>query len=234
MSSAQRDGTNRGTRRKIVAVTFLGLMVLLAGCTVNYEADISSDGEIEELSVEIEMGEELYQTAESQADQEGYDSVGEYLFDDEGDNQFNEDEWDSVEINDDGESTVGITAKGGTDEGAENLTITVDEDADEITYVDTEGINTDGTGDGANFGEIQWTYTVNMPGEIIDTNGNVEGDGTVTWSNDEHQNVEELRVTSERSGSDDGDGFGPGFGVTTGIVAVLVVFALGVARKMGK
>jgi hypothetical protein len=209
----------------------LVLTVLLAGCTANYEADIASDGTIEELSVELDMGEQLYQTAESQAQNQGYDSVGEFLFESEGDVQLDESEWDSVDISDDGESTVGVTATGGSDDGAGNVSISVDEDAGEVTYVDSEGINTNVSGGSAQFGEAEWTYTVNMPGEIIETNGNEEGSGTVTWSSDEHSDVEELQVTSEQTGaSGDGDGFGPGLGVTTGIVAVLFLFGLGLLR----
>jgi hypothetical protein len=222
-------------RRRIAVSLTLVLVVVLAGCTTTYEADIASDGTIEELSIEVEMGEQLYQTAESQAQSQGYDSVGEFLFEGEGDDQFNESDWDSVDISDDGESTVGITASGGSDEGAEPVDITVDEDAGEITYVDTEGINTTMGGASGQFGELEWTYTVNMPGEVIETNGNDEGSGTVTWSSDEHADVEELRVTSEQTGveGDGGDGLGPGLGVTTGIVAVLLLFGFGLLGRSG-
>ena len=220
-------------RRRWIAITVaLVLVVVLAGCTTTYEADIASDGTIEELTVEVDMGEQLYQTAESQAENQGYNSVGEFLFDSEGQGQFNESEWDSVDISDDGESTVSITATGGSDEGAQNVSITVDDDAGEVTYVDTEGINTSMSGGSGQFGEIEWTYTVNMPGEIIETNGNEEGSGSVTWSSDEHSDTEELRVTSEQTGAggDGGDGLGPGLGVTTGIVAILLLFGLGLMR----
>ena len=220
-------------RRRWIAITAaLVLVVVLAGCTTTYEADIASDGTIEELSVEIDMGEQLYQTAESQAESQGYDSVGEFLFDSEGRGQFNESEWDSVDISDDGESTVSITATGGSDEGAENVSISVDDDAGEVTYVDSEGINTSMSGVSGQFGEVQWTYTVNMPGEIIETNGNKKGSGSVTWSSDEHSDIEELRVTSEQTGAGGGDGFGPGLGVTTGIVAILLLFGLGLMRHL--
>lgn len=220
-------------RRRWITVTLaLVLVVVFAGCTATYEADIASDGTIEELTVELDMGEQLYQTAESQAQNQGYDSVGEFVFDSEGEGQFDESEWDSVDISDDGESTVSITATGGSDEGAENVSITVDDEAGEITYVDTEGISTNMSGGSGQFGELEWTYTVNMPGEIIETNGNEEGSGTVTWSNDEHSDAEELRVTSEQTGAngDGGDGLGPGLGVTTGIVAILFLFGLGLMR----
>lgn len=212
----------------------VGVAVLLAGCTVNYEADIASDGSIEELSVEVDMGEELYQTAQSQADAEGYDSVAKYVF--EGNNQqggdsFDKSQWDNVEYSDDGESTVGITASGGSADTDESLSINVDDEAGEVTYVDSEGVSSNSQdGQGQNFGEIQWTYTVNMPGEVIETNGNQEGDTTVTWNNEDHENLDEYRVKSQQSGGG-GDGFGPGFGVMTGLAAVVVLFGLGLARR---
>ncbi|SDJ40826.1 hypothetical protein SAMN05216226_10367 [Halovenus aranensis] len=214
--------------RTVAALVMLAFVVLLAGCTVTYEADIASDGSIDQLSVEIDMGEELYQSAQAQAQQEGYDSVGQYLFDGEGNNEIDESAWDSVEISDDGESTVGYTAEGGTADGLENVTITVDEEASEVTYVDTEGVETDTGSASADFGEVQWEYTVNMPGEVTDTNGNADG-ASVTWTSDEHENVTELRVTSEQTG--DSDGSGPGFGLLTGLVGLAVVLGLGVARR---
>lgn len=217
-----------GVPRTAALVAVLSLAILLAGCTVTYEADVASDGGIEQLSVEIEMGEELYQSAESQAQEEGYDSVGEYLFEGEGNNEINESEWDSVEINDDGESTVGYTAEGGTADGLDNVSITVDDEASEVTYVDTEGIESNDTSSTGSFGEIEWTYTVNMPGEVLDTNGNADG-SSVTWSSDEHSDVAELRATSEQGESDDGSG--PGFGVVTGIVGVIAVLTVGLARR---
>lgn len=233
LTRTSRGGQHR--TRKIVIAALFGFMILLAGCTVTYEADITSDGEFEQVSIEVDMGEELYQTASTQAESEGYDNVAEFVFsgDTQGSDQFDESAWDSVEYSDDGESTVGVTAQGGTDETAENVTITVDEDAGEVTYVDTEGFDTEDTGNTAQVGEIEWTYTVNMPGEVLDTNGNTEGSGTVTWSSDEHSDLPEYRATSEQTGAggDSDSGFGPGFGVTSAVVAMLVVLGLGLVRR---
>lgn len=233
ISRSSSGGQHR--TRKIVIAALFGLVILLAGCTVTYEADITSDGEFEQVSVEVDMGEQLYQTAADQADSEGYDSVAEFVFSDDGqgDNQFDESQWDSVEYSDDGESTVGITAQGGTDETSENVTITVDDEAGEITYVDTEGVSSQETDGNAQFGEIEWTYTVNMPGAILDTNGNTEGSGTVTWTSDEHANISEYRATSEQTGAggDSDSGFGPGFGVTSAILAILAVLGLGLLGR---
>ncbi|MFC7057476.1 hypothetical protein [Halovenus salina] len=66
MSTKETTGNNgRNTSRTVAMLAGLALVVLLAGCTVTYEADIASDGSIEQLSVEIDMGEELYQSAQS-------------------------------------------------------------------------------------------------------------------------------------------------------------------------
>lgn len=230
MSIKKTTGNDgRNTSRTVAMLAGLALVVLLAGCTVTYEADIASDGSIEELSVEIDMGEELYQSAQSQAEQEGYDNVGEYVFEGEGENEIDESAWDSVEISDDGESTVGYTAEGGSADSLDNVSITVDDEAGEITYVDTEGVQTDTGGNSGTFGEIQWEYTVNMPGEVTDTTGNADG-SSVTWTSDEHANVSELRVTSEQTGASDGSG--PGFGLATGLVGVAAVLGLGLARRL--
>lgn len=220
------SGGSRIRSRKAVAVLLVGITILLAGCTVAYEADVTSDGEIAELTIEMEMDEFIYQAAADQAEEEGFDSVGEFIFQDEG--NFTEEEWDSIDIDDDGESTVSLTARGGTADAVEDVEITVDEEAGEVTYVDTDGLDAD-EDEGLDEDEIEITYTVNMPGEIIETNGETDGAATVTWTDEEHGGLDELRVTSEQTGAD--DGFGPGFGVLGILTALLVVAGLALARR---
>jgi hypothetical protein len=236
MSSIATDEERHSRRyRHVAIVAVVGLAVVLAGCTVNYEATIGSDGSIEELSVEMDLGEQLYSQAQSQAEAEGYDSVAKYIFEGNSTNtesDFDKSQWENVEYSDDGESTVGITASGGSADMDESLTINVDDEAGEVEYIDTEGVSS-GSQEGQGqdqFGEIEWTYTVNMPGEITETNGNQEGDTTVTWNNDDHGDLEEYRVVSKQS-SGSGDGFGPGFGIMTGLAAVALIFGLGLARR---
>ena len=63
-----------------------------------------------------------------------------------------------------------------------------------------------------------------MPGGIIDTNGEVTGTGVVTWTDEEHTNVSDYRVTSEQTSVEhgqSGSGFGPGCGVAAAVVGLL-------------
>jgi hypothetical protein len=229
--ASDTDATSK-TRvyRRILVLALVGVVVLLAGCTVTYEATVGSDGGMEEVDIEIDMGEELYQQAQAQAEQEGYDSVGEWFFLENDDSDFDQDAWDSFDIRDDGESTVGVTASGGSPEDLENVTVTVDEDAGEVTYIDDEGIDSSTEGQASDI-EIEWEYTVNMPGEIIETNGNADGN-TATWNSEDHTSLEQLQVTSEQTGAGGGDdgAFGPGLGVGTALVGILALSAIAAAR----
>jgi len=229
--ASETDATSESrVHRHILVLALVGVVVVLAGCTVTYEATIGSDGGIDEVDIEIDMGEELYQQAQSQAEQEGYDSVGEWFFLGNEDNDFDRDAWDSFDIRDDGESTVGVTASGGSPEDLENVTVSVDEDAGEVTYIDEEGIDSGTDGQSSDI-ELEWEYTVNMPGDIIETNGNADGN-TATWNSEDHDSLDRMQVTSERTGADSGDdgAFGPGLGVGTALVGILVLTGIAAAR----
>lgn len=215
--------TNKSSRfsRKQVATVVVVVAVLLSGCTATIETDVTADGNIEELSSEIEFEQFAYSALQSQAEEAGYDSVGEYLREDESEGEFNNDAWDSVNVEDDGEGTVTFTAQGGDPSQLEDIDVTVDEEADEVRFVDTATL--DSGGEQMEGLEVAFTYTVNMPGEIIETNGEIQEDGSsVTWTNEEHGDLEQFEVTSDRSEANS-DGSGPGFGVLSGLAALLVV-----------
>lgn len=221
------------------AVGLLFLIVLLAGCTITYDTTISSDGEFDQLDIEIELGEENYAAVAQQAEdaEQDYHSVAEFVFSGEqGNLNIDESNWESVDLNDDGETTVGITATGGPqpqemDDTA--VTTTVDDDAGEVTYVDTDGI--EDTSEGTTDAEINWEYVVRMPGEIIDTNGEVTDTGVVTWTSEDHGNLSEYRVLSEQTGAEqstgDSDGLGPGFGIVAALAGLLSVVVLLVRKQ---
>ena len=222
--------TRLGTKRGL-AVGLLILAVFLAGCTASYDTTVGSNGTIEQIDIELDIGEQGYNIAAQQAAEadQDYDNVSAYLFTggtEEGGN-IDASNWDSVTLRDDGESTVGISASGGPqaeDIGGGNVMTRVDDTAGEVTYIDGDPIEEESqnTTTGA---ELSWEYTVRMPGEIIDTNGEVTGAGVVSWTDEDNANVSEYRVTSEQTGVEQsqggGDGFGPGFGVVAAVAGLL-------------
>jgi len=229
------------SRAKLAIGGFL-LLALLAGCvSTTFEVTVDSDGQIEEANIDLAFQDQAtFSSVQQQANAEGYDTVGEWLAED-----VRNGSWDSVssETNQDA-LTVNITATGGDPAGMENISVTVDEEAGEITYVDMSGLNQTqgfqgGGGGGGGFGgqqSFETTYIVNMPGEIIDTNGETLDDGTsVQWNTNMSGNFDQLEVTSERGGGggDGGiaDGLGPGFGVGAALAGLLVVGGALVAAR---
>lgn len=210
-----------------VALIGVVTLVLLGGClSMSVEIEVGNDGQIDSMDMEMTMDEFLYNTLESNAQEEGYDSVEESLTAD-----IEEEAWDSVESDvtetDDG-ATITISATGGNPDELEGFDVTVEEDSIEIVIVD--GFNqSDGTGDG-DFGEymdqIEMEYLVHMPGEITDTNGEIQDDGeSVRWTLQDHSGIEDFEATSERS-QDDGESDSiPGFGglIAIGAIALIVL-----------
>lgn len=208
-------------------------LVVLAGClSMSVEMTVDSDGQIEEAELELEFEDEfVFNAFQDEASEEGFDTVGEWIaadMEDDGD-------WGSVEAEtDEDEQTVRITASDGDPDTMDDINVTVDEEADEVTFVDRDGLEQEEGFDNGGFGdadEIELVYIVNMPGDIIDTNGEIRDDGTsVEWSTDMDEEVDQLEATSERTGAD--DGFGPGFGVGAIVAALLAVGALvGLRRR---
>ena len=218
--------------RVLLVAGMLVSLVALAGCVVTIETTVTSDGEISETQLTAEFDTEAnFSLAQSTAQSEGYDNIAEWLASDI--NTTDEGGvWGAVETDVDEDNLVAeVTASDGTAEGLDGVEITVDEETDQVSYTDTSGF--EGTsGAGGMTGGFAYTYTINMPGDVIETNGEVQGDGTtVMWSGETTEGANNFTATSERFGADnsgdDGggvvDGLGPGFGIGAAVGAVLLV-----------
>lgn len=213
---------SRSTRWKIAIVGVVGLVVLSGCLSMSVEVDVNNDGTINSMDMEMTMDQQVYQFMQSDAQDQGYDSVEDSFRD-----EINEDAWESVETDvseSENEVTLTISASNGDPAEIDFINVTVEEDS--ITYVDSEGFSSDGqTGDG-DLGEymdqIEMEYTLHMPGEVTDTTGEIQDDGTtVMWTLQDHQGVEQFEATSERSEEDGSSGI-PGFGGALAIAALLM------------
>lgn len=97
---------------------------------------------------------------------------------------------------------------------------------DEITYVDRDGFADEF--DEELEAQIDIEYILDMPGDIVETNGDIRDEGdSVEWRFHDHRDVEEFQATSERE-----DDFLPGFGVAAGVIALVAFLgAAGLARR---
>ena len=236
---------DRMKRRKLLAVGVVVSLVVLAGClSVSVETTVTDDGTIDEMDVEMEMDGFVFGMLEEEGDFES--DIREDFDDDDawGSFEYSEDETD------DGDMLISFTASDGDPDQIDELDVTVDEEADEITFVDSDGFGAieddaledddtddeidDGFDDEFDFDDefgfdeefedqIEFEYTVNMPGDIVETNGEIQDDGqSVTWTQEDDEGAETLEATSERSGDSD-DGFGSGFVVGTSALALLIL-----------
>ncbi|WP_290817969.1 hypothetical protein [Halovivax sp.] len=235
-----------------VAVLSVIALLALAGCLdVTMTTTVGSDGEIEEMEVEMEMDEMLFSMMEQEAEEDGYDSFEESLESDFAED-IDADEYGSIETSvdrDDGTATITILVTDVDPDGVDELDVTVEDDT--VRYVDhdlddaaEDEFDDDATDDGAaddEFGDefddafgdfedqISMTYVVEMPGEITDHNAHeLSDDGTVaTWDLMADDVPESAEVESEI----DDDGL-PGFGAGAAVVALLAMVAgLGVRAR---
>lgn len=226
-------------RKKLVLLAVVG-MVLFSGCLdMTMTVQVSGDGEIDEMEVEMEMDEMLYNMMESDAEEEGYDSVEEMLEDDmieDADEEYYGSISTSVEELDDGDYLVTLTAEDVDPEGLDDVEVSVEDDT--VYYEDSDALDEEDEADDSDvefddgddmfddeFSEfedqISMEYVLVMPGEIQDTNAHeVSDDGTTaTWDLIELENEDEETVYAESEIDDDGM---PGFGVAAGLVAMLL------------
>jgi len=230
--------------RKILFAGLFVCLVALAGCVVTIETTVTSDGEIGETELTVEFDTQAnFSLAQSAAQSEGYDNVAEWLASD-----FNTTDeggvWGDIETSVDQDDLVAeVVASDGTAEGLDGVNVTVDEATGQVTYTDSSGFDeTNETG--GMTGDFEYTYRVNMPGEVIETNGEVQGDGsTVEWSGTASGETDNFTVTSEQFGADnsgdDGDGggvvdgLGPGFGIAAVVGAILLLVGRAYTHRRG-
>lgn len=203
----------------------LGL-VLVSGCLhMTATVEVSPDGDLETMGVEMEMNELLYDELESNAQADGYDSVAAMVEDEmlgDTDEEHYEEVSSSVDELDNGDYRVSVSAHNVDPAGSDDINVTVNDDT--IEFEDSGIIDdTEDEGDPAEYeSEITVEYELIMPGEIQDHNADeISEDGTTaTW---DLLNADEETVYAESTIEDDGM---PGFGISAGLFAALVVIGV--------
>ncbi|AHG00869.1 hypothetical protein HALLA_10280 [Halostagnicola larsenii XH-48] len=212
-------------RKSIAAMAVLGL-VLVSGCLhMTATVEVSPDGDLETMGVEMEMNELLYDELESNAQADGYDSVAAMMEDEmlgDADEEHYEEVSSSVDELDNGDYRVSVSAHNVDPAGSDDINVTVNDDT--IEFEDSGIIDdTEDEGDPAEYeSEITVEYELIMPGEIQEHNADeISEDGTTaTW---DLLNADEETVYAESTIEDDGM---PGFGIPAGLAAALVVIGV--------
>ena len=206
-------------------VLALIFVIALAGClSMTMEMTVGSDGTIDELHVEMEMDAFLHDLMEEAAEDDGYDSLEAQFRSD-----IEESDWGSFDYAEevDGDTVmITMTATEGDPASLDDITITIEDG--ELTFIDTDGFaDEQGEADIDEFSDqIEIEYILNMPGEIIDANGEVREDGqSVSWNFQDHRDVEEFSVTAEVPEETEDNAI-PGFSIPIAL-AVLVLLGIG-------
>lgn len=140
------------SNRRAVAVLAVGTLLVLAGCMdATITTEVTEDGDIAEMEIELETLSAFHTAMEQDADEEGYDSL-EAMLEDDFMNDVEDDAVDSVDVEiedlgDDGHLFV-ITATDVDPDGMDNVDISVEDDTVRYEYTDTPGNESVFGGDG--------------------------------------------------------------------------------------
>jgi hypothetical protein len=205
--------------RTPVAVLALGTLLLLSGCAeVAVDTTVAGDGTVESYEANVEMSPSTFETLQSTAEDEGYDSVERYLL-----RGVNESRAESISydqsLGDDGNATIQLRLES-WDPGPSSGVETTVEDGN-VTFTDQQFVE-ESSPLGSQRG-YSLNYTVTMPTNVTDSNADTVEGATATWQYDSDEPVEEpIRAESEVPSS----GLGPGVGATGTVSAVALAAAL--------
>lgn len=211
-----------GLRRQKTAIGAFVFTVLLAGClTTTVDVTVDEDGMIERMEVDVDMHRLAYGYLSDAAEQQGYESLEEFLR-----SEFSDQAWESIEYTEQ-ETEDGIVAtivgEGGDPDEIPTIDVTVDDG--EVTFVNHDGFGGEGFEEEIDdqvapnsddeiefltrepFPEedeliehyvfVDSEYIVHLPGEVLEANGDVLADGTsVQWSLDDHEDISTFQATS--------------------------------------
>lgn len=171
---------------------------------ITIENTVTTDGDIEESHLELELDSEVYNFLFSDVRDDGYNDVEDWLREEyTGDlDEYGEITSDHIE-QDDGSHVVTVTVTEVPSEEFEEIQITINEEDDSIVYEhpdpfdleDEDGFEEDEFG-----AAVEMTYVVNMPGEITDTNAHEldEDSNTAQWEYLGDDDREDIYIESER------------------------------------
>jgi PGF-CTERM protein len=211
--------------RALLATLSVAALLVTAGCmTASVDATVDGDGTVAAYDVELEMTPTVYDTLQSQASDEGYDSVESYLLSDV--NTTRMDDY-SYEQSIDENVTINVSFVDWSP-GPDSDVSTAVEDGN-LTYVDRTFVTVQENSSVALGDGVAVEYELTMPGDITSSNADLVRNDTAVWEYGANEPVEEpMRAESPASTS----AFGPGFSAVTALVALLAVALL--ARRANK
>ena len=193
------------------------VIVVFSGCvTGTIVTTVESDGSIGETEMELEVDEIAYAILTQEAADAGYEDIEERLIH-EGEQVYEDVEY-SEEQTDDG-ILITQTMSDGDPDAIESIDVDVSED--EILYVDHEGPGTEFDIDEEYLDAIELRWVVQMPGEVVDTNGELQEDNqSVEWTLADHGHLDSFMVASERPAEEQDSTLLPSLPLLLGIATV--------------
>ncbi|SIS19261.1 hypothetical protein [Natronorubrum thiooxidans] len=181
-------------KRLVITVVAVSVLVLFAGCaSITASSTVDSSGTIETHKVVASMPQETFSQVSGQTEQQGYDTVCEFAKD--AYNESNYEEASCDRSTEGSETTITLTLQEFTP--GEDSRINVTETDGNVTYVDALDSS-------YRINDVELTYTVDMPGQIHDSNADTleNNDQTAKWTvSEDEQPPERIYV---KSGTDPG------------------------------
>jgi PGF-CTERM protein len=199
------------------AVPAIGLaaLVVLSGCvTATVDSTVAADGTVSEYDLTLEMSPSVYDGLQSQAQQEGYDSIEGYLLADVNTSRMENHTYDQDL---EGENvTLSLTLTNWSPGPESDVSTNVSDG--NVTYEDRTFRTADEESDVA-FGDgVAVEYRLTMPADITSSNADLVQNETAVWEYAADEPVDEpIRATSPAPSS----AFGPGMGIPVAVVALL-------------
>ncbi|GCF14636.1 PGF-CTERM sorting domain-containing protein [Haloarcula mannanilytica] len=201
--------------RKAIPAIGLAVLVVLSGCvTATVDSTVAADGTVSEYDLTLEMSPSVYDGFQSQAQQEGYDSIEGYLLADVNTSRMENHTYDQ---NLEGENvTLSLTFTNWTPGPESDVSTNVSDG--NVTYEDRTFLTADEESDVA-FGDgVAVEYRLTMPADITSSNADLVRNDTAVWEYASDEPVDEpIRATSPAPSS----AFGPGMGIPVAVVALL-------------
>ncbi|QIO23476.1 PGF-CTERM sorting domain-containing protein [Haloarcula sp. JP-L23] len=197
------------------------VVLALSGCmTATVDASVDADGTVSTYEVELAMSGTVFDALQRTAENEGYDSVEAYLTDGVNESRMENVTYEQALEGDNVSVRLQFTdwtpgPESGVNATVQNGTLTY-EDRTFVTVQENDDV---ALGDG-----VAVRYELTMPGDIYESNADIVENRTAVWEYEANEPVEEpIRAQSNAPSS----AFGPGFGVTAAVLALLsmAVFA---------
>ncbi|WP_423999306.1 PGF-CTERM sorting domain-containing protein [Haloarcula salina] len=200
--------------RTLPAVALAALIVLSGCMTASVDATVGGDGTVTSYDLSLQMSPTVYDGLQAQAEDSGYDSVEGYLLSDVNTSRMANHTYEQSLDGDNVTINVSFTD---WNPGPESAVSTNVSDGN-VTFEDRTFVTVQ-ENDGAALGDgVAVRYELTMPADITESNADLVRNDTAVWEYAADEPVEEpMRATSlAPSGV-----FGPGFGVTAAVLALL-------------